>query len=167
MILSNASPLIYLAKLEKLDLLRILFKKIIIPKEVYEEVIIKGKEGRFFDATRVERAIKDGWIIVKSTRIEREIEEFAPEIERGEIALISLAKKKKPDLILIDDASARTIAESFGFNVKGTLYVLLKAYKKRLLTKKEVKEIVNKLIFVGFRISQELYINLLGELEKR
>jgi len=165
MILSNASPLIYLAKLGKLDILKTLFKEIIIPKEVYEEVILGKKDG-FFDALTIEKAVADGWLKVKEIKREKEIERFAPELDEGETALINLAKRLKVDLILIDDASARTIAESFGFNVKGTLYVLLKAYKKRLIDKDELKELINKLVFSGFRISQELYIQLLKELEK-
>lgn len=165
MILSNATPLIYLAKLNKLNLPRNLFKEITIPKKVYEEVM-EGKKDRFVDALIVEKAIKDGWIKVRGVKLEKEIENFAPEIDLGEIHLISLARKLKPSLILIDDASARTIAESFGFNVKGTLYVLLKAYKKKIITKREVKELINRLVSLDFRISQELYINLLEELEK-
>ncbi len=164
MILSNASPLIYLAKLGKLELLKELFRKIIIPREVYDEVVAKGKEGKFFDALKVEKAIKDGWIDVKGIKIEKEIEGLAPEIDKGETALLSLAKREKAHLILIDDACARTIAESLGFNAKGTLYVLLKAYRKRLINKNEVKESINKLVLSGFRLSQELYIAIMKDI---
>lgn len=166
MILSNASPLIYLGKIEKLNLLKILFKEIIIPKQVYEEVVLRGKEERFLDALKVESVIKEGWIKIKEIDINEEVNQLDKEIDIGEISLISLAKKLKPSLILIDDASARAIAESLGFNVKGTLYVLLKAYKKGIIKKKETKELINKLIILGFRISQELYIEVIEELEK-
>ena len=165
MIISNSSPLIYLAKIQKLELLRNLFKEIIIPKEVYNEVS-KGKEEKYIDAFIIERAATNGWIKVKEVGIDKEIERFASEIDLGEVAVISLAKKLNPSLILIDDASGRAIAESFGFNAKGTLYVLLKAYKKKLINKKEIKELVNKLIFSGFRVSQEIYIKLMEQIDK-
>ena len=166
MILSNASPLIHLSKINKLVILKSLFNEITIPKEVYDEVITAGKEEKFLDALKVEKAVKEGWIKVRDNKINRDIKEFTTEIDSGEIALISLAINLKPQLMLIDDASARTIAESLGFNVKGTLYVLLKAYKKGLLKKDETKKIVNTLILSGFRISQEIYIRFLDELEK-
>lgn len=166
MILSNSSPLIYLAKLGKLGILKELFKEIIIPKEVYEEVVIKGKEEKFFDALKVENSVKEGWLKVREVVIDKEIEILAPEIDLGEIELISLARKLNPHLILIDDASARTIAESFGFNVKGTLYILLTAYKKKIIDKTEIRDLINRIIVSGFRISQELYIRLMEELEK-
>lgn len=166
MIISNASPLMYLSKLNKLNLLRGLFKEIIIPKEVYNEVVTRGKEAGFLDAYKVEKAIEEGWLKIKEAKIEDELEEFAPEIDMGEIAVICLSKKLKPSLVLIDDASARTIAESQGFNVKGTVYVLIKAYKNNLITKKEAKNLINHLVIIGFRISHEFYIQLLEELEK-
>ena len=134
MILSNATPLIYLAKIGKLDLLRSLYKEVSIPEEVYKEVV-KGKENKFFDALIIDKSIKDGWIKIKKIKVKKEIESFASEIDLGEIELISLATETKPYLILIDDASARAIAESFGFNVKGTIYVLLRAYKKKMISK--------------------------------
>lgn len=166
MILSNSSPLIYLSKLNKLNFFKELFKEIIIPKEVYEEVVIKGKEEKYFDVISVEKAVKEGWIKIKDEKIEKDIEDLTFELDLGERALINLAKKLKPSLLVIDDASARAIAENLGFNVKGTLYILLKAYKKEIIQKKEVKELINKLIILGFRISQELYIEVLEEIEK-
>lgn len=165
MIITNASPLIYLAKIGKLELLERLFGKVISPKEVYNEVV-KGKARGFFDAVRVEKAVKDGWLEIREANIDKSVGGFAHGIDRGELAVISLAVKVKPEMVLIGDASARVIAESFGFNVKGTLYVLLEAYSKKLINKKETKELVNDLISAGFRISSELYGRVLDEIDK-
>lgn len=165
MILSNSSPLIYLSKLNKLNLLKELFKEITIPKEVYEEVVIKGKEERYFDVIAIEAGIKEGWIKIKEEKI-KSFDDLISELDLGERALINLAKKLKPSLLIIDDASARTIAESLGFNVKGTLYILLKAYKKGIIKQKEIKELIKRLIILGFRLSQEIYIEFLEEIEK-
>ena len=70
MIISNSSPLIYLSKLNKLELLRKLFSKIIIPKQVYEEVVVKGRENKFLDYLKIENAINNNWIIVEESKIE-------------------------------------------------------------------------------------------------
>ena len=165
MIISNTSPLIYLAKLNKLELVRELFNKIIIPKEVYDEVI-KGKEEKYFDAIKIENSVKNGLIEVKEITIGKELKEFAPEIDIGELSVIQLALKLKPEMILIDDASARAIAESFGFNVKGTLYVLLKGFRKKMIDKKQIKILLNDIVTAGFRISSELYGGVLEEIDK-
>ena len=156
----------YLTKINNLNLLKDLFKEILIPKEVYEEVVVRGKEGNFLDALKVEKAIKDGWIKVNETIIiDKDVEKFNLDIDIGELAVINLAQKIKPILILIDDASARVIAESFGFKVRGTLYVLLIAYRNKIISKVEIKSLLKLLILEGFRISTELYAQILEDIE--
>ncbi|MFQ5583258.1 MAG: hypothetical protein ACE5GL_02335, partial [Calditrichia bacterium] len=44
-------------KLIKLHLLKEFFKKIVIPKAVYNEVVVIGKKKKHIDATLVEKAI--------------------------------------------------------------------------------------------------------------
>ena len=61
-VISNATPLIYLAKIDKLHLLRDLFEHVIIPEEVYKEVVITGLKYGYFDAQTVKSAIEEGWI---------------------------------------------------------------------------------------------------------
>ncbi len=157
----------YLAKLGGIELLKKLFKEVAVPEEVYNEVVLKGKEKWFLDSLIIEKAVKDGWLRVKKARSDADVLRFAPELDAGEVEVLSLARKirPRPDLLLIDDASARAIAESFGFPVKGTLYVILRAFRKGLLTKNKAKEYINRLVLVGFRISQEVYLQLIKELE--
>lgn len=163
-VVSNSSPLIYLSKLGKLELLRKLFKEILIPKEVFNEVVLRGKEGKFSEVLVIEDAIHERWIRIKGIKIDRRLLKFAPELDLGEAEVISLAREIKAGLVLMDDASARSISESFGRNTKGTIYVLLKAYKSELITKEEVKALLDKLISIGFRLSSEAYSRILGEL---
>ena len=61
-IISNASPLIALSNIGQVELLKKLFRKIIIPKAVYQEVVKegKGKPG----AVEVKKAVNK-WIEVK------------------------------------------------------------------------------------------------------
>ncbi|HIH96974.1 MAG TPA: hypothetical protein HA348_05815 [Thermoplasmata archaeon] len=53
-IVTNASPLIFLAKIDKLELLIELFEEVIIPVQVFAEVVIKGKEKGMDDAFLIE-----------------------------------------------------------------------------------------------------------------
>ena len=52
----DSSPLIYLAKVEKLSLLKEFYGSLKIP-QVYREVVVRGKEKGFEDALRVEAEI--------------------------------------------------------------------------------------------------------------
>lgn len=44
-VVSNSTPIIGLIRIGELDLLEKIFKKIIIPKSVYEEITVKDKIG--------------------------------------------------------------------------------------------------------------------------
>ena len=64
-VVSNATPLIYLAKANQMSLLQSMVKQVFIPEAVYREVVIEGKRLGEKDAYRVERAIAQGWMIVQ------------------------------------------------------------------------------------------------------
>lgn len=161
MIVSNATPLIYLAKVGKLYLLKELFQTVLIPKSVYNEVVIEGKKRGFVDAEIVEKAVKEGWLKVVDVRTKITFDE----IERGEAEAIELALKKSLDL-LVDDYTARTIAMSLGVKPIGTLRVLFLAVKNGLISKDTAKKTLNLMIMEGFRLSIEVYSRFLEELEK-
>ena len=62
-VVSNSSPLIALAKIGKLHILKELFGEIIIPKAVWNEVVVKGKGKP--GAEEVEKA---EWIKVREVK---------------------------------------------------------------------------------------------------
>ncbi|MDO8661234.1 MAG: DUF3368 domain-containing protein, partial [Candidatus Woesearchaeota archaeon] len=152
-VVCNASPLIYLSKLGRLDLLHDLFKKILIPEQVWQEVVIQGKKDFPVEAGRVEQASNQGWLFCETIPSNSRF----PEIHAGEAAVIELALKKKIKVVLMDDAAGRQIAENSGLQVRGTLFVLLESCKTGTLSKKQCEELLNNLIQSGFRVRTEVY----------
>jgi len=128
-IVSNATPLIYLAKTSRLYLLKKLFGEVFIPEEVRNEVVDKGKQLGERDAYIVEKAIEDGWLRVLNVQIA----ETSIELEPGEATVLSLAKNLGRGEILVDEVSARTAARLMGIVPRCTIFVLSRAL--------EVKEI--------------------------
>lgn len=55
--IADASPLIYLAKTERLYLLKEFYGLVQITPSVYREVVVKGEEKGFEDAIRVKKEI--------------------------------------------------------------------------------------------------------------
>jgi len=66
-IISNSSPLIAHIKKNELSLLKKLFKEIIIPEAVFEELIAKAKKQEE-QVKLLNEAIKEGLIIVKKLK---------------------------------------------------------------------------------------------------
>jgi len=67
MIVSNSGPLIHLAKIDRLKLLKELFGEVIIPLEVRIEVVDRGKDEGMADAFLIESEIENGWILAEKS----------------------------------------------------------------------------------------------------
>ena len=144
-IVSNSSPLIALAKIEMLDILR---DDIVIPKAVFDEIT---KPKRDY-AKELHGWGKDKIIEVKNRKAVEYLELI---IDGGEAETIVLAEELNADAVLIDDLKARKIAKLRGLNVIGTIGVLLNAKDKGFIS--EVKPLLEALTKRKIRISKELY----------
>src|SRR3989338_3104422 len=108
MIVSNSSPLIYLAKIKQIHLLKELFSTVLIPVEVKQEVVDQGKKRGAADAFLIESEIEQGWIKVERVHA---MLKWDLDIHAGEKAAISLAKERNQSIVLIDEVAARTAAK--------------------------------------------------------
>lgn len=161
-VVSNSTPLIYLAKTGRIDLLRKVFGKVFIPQEVKVEVVDKGKLLGEEDAYIVEKAISEGWLKVLSA----EMIEAPMRLHEGEVAALSLAKKLKISIVLLDEVSARSAARLLDLTPRGTVFVLLKALEKKEIDLDECIEALNQLISEGFRLKEEVYMETVKEARK-
>jgi len=166
----NASPLIYLSKIQKLELLNLLFEDVQIPIEVKKEVVDKGKALGYTDAYMVEKALSTQKIRLH-TLGENDIESSRKlaekyNIDEGEAQVIKLALKKGDKIVIMDDARARKIARLFGLEPIGILKIILKAVEMRYLTDSEAIDLLDKLIDKGFHISIGLYKEFLKRIRK-
>jgi len=162
----NASSLIYLGKKRRINLLRLVFEKILIPSKVEDEVL---KLDESPEAIQLRGAIQEGWIVVErpSENKTRQIAKLFPEIDEGEAATIALAIEQQRENVVIDDAEARMAAEYFKLRVYGTLYVILEAYKRNIFKSKvEVRSTVDNMLRRGFYLSTEVYARFLFLLDK-
>jgi len=105
-IVSNASPLINLARLGKLELLRQLYGELMIPEAVWREVVVEGRGQP--GAEEVEAAT---WIkrqAVRNTQLVRALEQ---NLGSGEAEAIALALETGAELLLIDERLGRETAD--------------------------------------------------------
>jgi uncharacterized protein len=158
-VVSNATPLIYLAKVGRISLLEKVFGKVFIPEEVKAEVVDKGKLLGEKPAYVVEKAICAGWLEVVAT----EDIEVPLSLDKGERAVLSLAKKLRLKVVLLDEVAARSAARMLDLTPRGTVIVLLKGIEKKELDLDEFLEVLHQLIKEGFRLKEEVYLEAVKE----
>jgi len=163
----NASPLIYLSKLGVIEILPQLFTRIITTKTVKQEVLSEKKAPEY----TILNELFESWLEVVSVE-EKIIEKLAAlQIHRGEAEVIAVGRelltKEKTTVVIIDDLLAREIATSLGLTVTGTIGVLLKALKEKIITKKKSQALLEQLITTTtFRLSAKIYAKILREIER-
>ena len=159
--ISNSSPIIVLGKQGLLGILKECFDKILIPKEVYNEIMIE-KGG--VEALALKRAINEKWILIEEIEVNSVLD--SESLGKGEKEAISLACKKKSTL-LIDDNNARKYAALLGVECHGTLYVLYLAFLRRIIDKERARKILESIIREGFYVSTDVYARFLEMLEMK
>jgi predicted nucleic acid-binding protein len=151
-VVGNSSPIIHLAKIDKLDLLKHYFQTITVPKSVFRECVAEGKERQEAEVIK-----NSNWIKVLEAEDKKLVRLLRTSLDDGESEAIALSLEIGADLILLDDFDAREKARLFGLTIIGTLGILLRANKDKKIP--SLKEYLLKLKETGFWIN--------GSLEKR
>jgi predicted nucleic acid-binding protein len=159
----NASPLIFLARLNMLHLLD-MYSKVYSTHEVLSEVL-GGIEAGYHDALLAKKFINGGKIRRVKTKARLEKYEELLGLHKGEISVLLVARELKLDLVIVDDKRAIKAAKYFGLKPVSTPFVLLEALRKGKLTFSRFKECMDRLIEFGYRISPRLYISVLERAE--
>jgi len=153
----DASPLIALARIGSLDLFRQLADQIIIPEAVYAESVNcpAGRPGS------IEIAQAD-WIVHRKVENRARVEQLHARIGLGEAEAITLVQEIGTDaIVVLDDATARRIAEQEGCRVVGLLGLLVVAKQRGLLA--AVRPLLDAMRNSGFFVSDELYTIILRQ----
>jgi hypothetical protein len=151
---SNAGPLIHLAKIDELNLLKEIFSEIIISQTVKMEVVDRGKDRGMPDAFLV-----DGvqWIRVVDDPFNAKSLAEKVGIHHGEASTIMLAKSLSLP-VLLDDSDARRFASGLGLQVIGSVGILIRSVKTGLISKEDGIENLDKLAQVMW-LSTDVYMN--------
>lgn len=160
-VVSNASPLVNLARIGQLSLLHHLFGEVLVPEAVWEEVVVRGRNQPGAEeigaATWIERASVANRQLVHALR---------QDLDSGEAEAIALAVEIDADLLLMDERLGRKTAAHFGLRYVGLVGILSEAKQRGLV--RELRHLLDQLRnMAGFWLSSALYQQVLcdaGEL---
>lgn len=146
---SDTSVLMNLAFIDRLDVLNNCFDQVIVPEQVWEE-LMEGEKGveklqAFESSLDFVEVEEDSFFF-----------ELRNSLDIGESACIKYAVENDVDLVLLDESEGRRKAKNHGLKVTGIIGLLMKA---DLDMEQEMDALRNS----GFYISDELYSKVLEE----
>ena len=152
-VVSNTSPLIFLSKVDSLDLLSSCFNQVYIPEEVKAEL---GNET-------LPKIVETHPISSEGRNL---VDLQYGILHRGELEAIQLAYEVRSELVLLDDLLARKKAKAMNMNVMGTLGLFLTASYDEYISARLASEKIDILIneFDMF-VAPSLLRNVKKELE--
>lgn len=125
LVVCDSTPLIYLARLGRFDLLRQLYELVLIPQAVWHEVAVKG--AQFVEGTAVQVAVKAGWMRVETPVGHLQVSPSeAEDLDPGEEEALQLAIERDA-MIAIDESHGRDVAKRLGLRITGTVGILVRA----------------------------------------
>jgi len=153
--------LIIFGKLNKLHLLKNVLGDLVISQAVYDEVVENGKLKNAPEAFIIEEAVKSNIIEIKKLSQDYlkkavSLNNFYRSIDYGEAETIALALQEGSIEILIDERAARKAAQIHGIKPRGSLRILLLAFKKNLIPQEDIKEILAQMTREKFRLGADV-----------
>lgn len=142
-VIVDTSCLILLSKIDAFEILRALYKKVMITPQVLEEY--KNTLPEFIQLR-----------IPADSSLQQALGQI---LGKGESSVIALGFEIPDSLLVIDDRKARNVAKSMGFAVTGTLGMLVKAKQVGVIG--QIKPLLDKLPQTDFRISDTVIAKIL------
>ena len=154
-IIINTSPWIALSLCKQTSLLDKLYEEVFMPAAIKDEILAGGKKE-----VGIKELNESGWLKVEKVKDIKKVK-LLYELERGEAEVIILALEKGIKLVLIDEKIARLQAKVLNLEVMGTLGLLLKAKKRKLI--ENIKPLINSIIKGGYWLKEDIIEGILKE----
>jgi predicted nucleic acid-binding protein len=162
-VIADAGPLIALARIEALYLLRQLFGRVCITTTVRDEIL--PAKAAFADADLLVRALAEGWIDVVEVP-QADYRPLNPGVDAGEASSIQVAKhwSEAGDAVLLvmDDRAGRLEAKSRGLALIGSAAVIGLAKTEGLVP--AARPLLEQMVAAGYFIGPTIVSAVLSDL---
>lgn len=160
-IVSNTGPIIGLAKINRLSILKDLAGEILIPPMVHRELLAKMGD----EASLIDEALNSFIRISPVPPLDPSVKTIIADLDAGEGHTIGLASTFSGNvLLLLDDRAGRTAAVRLNIPTTGVIGLLLLAKERGIINK--VTELISELRKQGYWLSDrvvEIARQLAGE----
>lgn len=162
----DATPLIYLAKTERLSLLGTLNGPHLIPRKVYTEVVETGLEAGYPDARRIERVVDEERfkiVSVPETDFYRRIAENNS-LSQADVSVLACANNRG-SVAVMDETYGRDVASTEGVETRGTAYLVLLLAKRDVIEPETARESIDSMMDAGWYCAPDVYAKILAKID--
>lgn len=135
----DAGPLIHLDEVGALNLLAG-YREVLLPDIVEQEARKHRPDIQIDSISSLVR-------FIAKPAAEESLFALAAEfgLHAGELAAMSVLREHKGDCLLSDDAAARAVAEMIGFQVRGTVGLILRGWQRKQISQTEARNLLQAL----------------------
>lgn len=152
-IVFNSSPLIFLSRLDFLELFLQYDYQFYVPEIVIKEINAKRDEASNY----VNVVVANNGLIVKQISLLSLANSINERLGRGEAEAIALATELQSDYVILDDFAARREAMRLGLNVKGTLAIIKKMMADDKVKINDLDQFYQQLLQIKFRVKRSIF----------
>ncbi|MFB6150506.1 MAG: DUF3368 domain-containing protein [Haloarculaceae archaeon] len=162
----DATPLIYLATVDRLAMLAELPEECVTPRRVYDEVVVDGLEAGHADARRVERVVEGDVLTVRPVEATEPFQrlEANDDLSPADAAVLAKAGSRN-GIAVMDEQYGRDVAAAEGIETRGTAYLVLRSLQRGVITADEARETIDAMVDAGWYCAPDLYAKLLRRID--
>lgn len=156
---SDTGPVLHLKEVDSIFLLKIfrkIFRKIFISQMIVEE--LSRYNVRSLPNNLVVKDVNNDQIVLISKKYDLDV---------GESSIIWLCRFLNINILLTDDLNAREVAVSLNIKPVGTMGIILRCFREKIINKKEAMIIIDNIQKISsLFITRELVSYIIKEIER-
>jgi len=162
----DATPLIYLAKVDRLALVQHLEASCVLPERVHEEVIETGLEQGYPDVRRIERSVDADRFDIVSVETSPLLSRLQDNSNLSDADVAVLACADAHDgVAVMDETYGRDVAAAEGITTRGTAYLVLKLASEGTISVDDARTVIDAMIDEGWYCAPDVYAKIVQKLD--
>lgn len=163
----DATPLIVLAKADRLELLPALDEPCCTTERVYDEVVTAGIEEGHADARRVERAVESERLAVREAEATPLFDRLLAneKLSTADASVVATAGALDATAVM-DEQYGRSVADAESVDVRGTAYLVLRSQKQGRIDAAEARATIDDLLDAGWYCAPDLYARIRQKIDE-